>query len=51
MISHLKTKHVIKDSLLEIKKKKDKLTCETSPSEKPSIKKQAFNPNKRAAIG
>ena len=41
MIFDLKTKHVIKGALplLEIKKKKDKLACETNPSEKPSIKK------------
>ena len=51
MIFELKTKHVIKGSLPEIKKKKDKLTCETSPSEKPSIKTQIFNQNKRAVIG
>ena len=50
MIFDLKTKHVIKGSLPEIKKKKDKLTCETSPSEKPSIKKRTFNQHKRAAI-
>ena len=51
MIFDLKTKHVIKGALPEIKKKKDKLTCETNPSEKPSIKKQIFNKHKRAAIG
>ena len=38
MIFDLKTKHVIKGALPEIKKKKGKLTCETNPSEKPSIK-------------
>ena len=43
MIFDLKTKHVIKSALPEIKKKKDKLTCEANPSEKPSIKKQTFN--------
>ena len=51
MILDLKTKHVIKGALPEIKKKKDKLTCETNPSEKSSIKKQTFNQHKRAAIG
>ena len=51
IIFDLKTKHVIKGALPEIKKKKDKLTCETNPSEKPSIKKQTFNQHKRAAIG
>ena len=51
MIFDLKTKHVIKGALPEIKKKKDKLTCEINPSEKPSIKKQTFNQHKRAAIG
>ena len=39
IIFDLKTKHVIKGALPEIKKKKDKLTCETNPSEKPNIKK------------
>ena len=38
MILDLKTKHVIKGALPEIKKKKGKLTCETNPPEKPSIK-------------
>ena len=51
MIFDLKTKHVIKGTLLEIKRKKDKRTCETNPSEKPSIKKPTFNQHKRAAIG
>ena len=46
MIFDLKTKHVIKGALPEIKKIKDKLTSET----KPSIKKQTFNQYKRAAI-
>ena len=50
-IFDLKTKHVIKGTLPEIKKKKDKVTCETNPSEKPSINKQTFNQHKRAAIG
>ena len=39
MISDLKTKHVMKGALPEITKKKHKITCETNPSEKPSIKK------------
>ena len=51
MIFDLEPKHVIKDALPVIKKKKDKLTCEINPSEKPSIKKQTFNQHKRAAIG
>ena len=51
MIFDFKTTHVIKGALPDIKKKKDKLTCETSPSEKPSIKKQTFKQRKRAAIG
>ena len=51
MILDLKTKHVIKGALPHIKKKKDKLICETNPSEKPILKKETFNQNKRAAIG
>ena len=51
MILDLKTKHAIKGKLPEIKKKKGNLTCETIPSEKPSIKKHTSNKNKRAAIG
>ena len=51
MILDLKTKHVIKGAWPDIKKKKDKLTCETNPSKKPSLKKQTFRQNKRAAIG
>ena len=52
LIFDLKTKHVIKVALPEIKKKKVKFTCETNPSEKPSIKKkQTFNQHKRAALG
>ena len=43
MISELKPKHVIKGALPEIREKKHKLTCETNPSEKPSIKKETFN--------
>ena len=46
MIFDFKTKHVIKGALPEIKKKKDKLTCETNPSEKPSIKKQTLTNTK-----
>ena len=46
MIFDLKTKHVIKGALPEIKKKKDKRTCETNPSEKPSIKKQTLTNTK-----
>ena len=51
MIFDLEPKHVIKGALPEIKKKKEKLTCEINPLEKPSIKKQTFNQQKRAAIG
>ena len=52
LIFDLKTKHVIKAALPEIKKKKVKFTCETNPSEKPSIKnKQTFNQHKRAVLG
>ena len=36
MIFDLKTKHVIKGALPEIKKKKDKLTFERNPSENPA---------------
>ena len=38
MILDVKTKHGIKGALPEIRKKKEKLTCEINPSEKPSIK-------------
>ena len=39
MTFDLKPKHGIKGALPQIKEKKDKLTCETNPSEKSSIKK------------
>ena len=50
MIFDVKTKHVIKGALPEIKKKNEKFTCETNPSEKPSIKRQTFKQHKKAAI-
>ena len=46
MILDLKTKHVIKGELPEIKKKKDKLTCETNPSEKTSTKNKHLTKTK-----
>ena len=46
MIFDLKTKHVIKGELPEIKKKKDKLKCETNPLEKPSIKNKHLTKRK-----
>ena len=46
IIFDLKTKHVIKGALPEIKKKKGKLTCETNPSEKPSIKNKHLTKTK-----
>ena len=46
MIFDLQTKHVIKGALPEIKKKKYNLTCETNPSEKPSIKNKPLTNTK-----
>ena len=43
MVLDLITRHVVKGALPDIKNKKDKLTCETNPSGKSSIKKQTFN--------
>ena len=46
MILDVKTKHVIEGALPEIRKKKNKLTCEINPSEKPSIKNKHLTKTK-----
>ena len=46
MILDVKTNHVIKGALPEIRKKKGKLTCEINPSEKPSIKNKHLTKTK-----
>ena len=49
MILDLKTKHVIKGALPEMKKKKGKLTREINPSEKPGIRNKHLTKTKEQA--
>ena len=46
MIFDLTPKYVIKGALPEIKKKKEKLTCGTNLSEKPSVKNKHLTSTK-----
>ena len=50
MILDLKTKHVIKGALPEIKKKQSNLICETIPSEKPNIKNKNLTKTKEQPL-
>ena len=40
---NFKSKHIIKGAIAQIERKQGKLTCESSTSEDPNIKKQKLN--------
>ena len=47
MFLNFKSKHIIRGAIVQIERKQGKLTCESNPSEDPSIKKQKLKQTKR----